>query len=368
MRPAFSNALYYPTIDIRNTDWLKTAVLFWDSISTIVPESLSSPYEQRDTQYLHDIGFLRPLYVNPDDNSVIGIEEDILALLNSPEFAQTICSPQPIQYWGISDSKMSHGVMHYLKRFNGFEGHNNILSKETSRELRRIRRQYGSNIYLFNAKFAHVYMTTLANKLCEDHSLGMITDNYPCFTIGNTAKLGNQTELRPLDYTLRHRTRHRLEQGLLLNYIIGGLSISPDTALSDVVSFKEHHKDELGRFRIQLAKLTQNFAVDTPIALMQQEVKDLYDNEFMPALNELKSALKGSRIKWLTETFLKVSLLSVGATSIPASLLKLPTELALLAEIGLSVIASAVSYNVDKKQFLRENPYSYLFSINREWT
>lgn len=82
MRPAFSNALYYPTIDIQNTDWLKTAILFWDSISTIVPESLRNPYKVRDTQYLSDIGFLRPLYVNSDDKSVIGIEKDILEALN----------------------------------------------------------------------------------------------------------------------------------------------------------------------------------------------------------------------------------------------------------------------------------------------
>lgn len=39
MRPAFLNALYYPSIDITNINWLKTAVLFWDSVSIIVPES-----------------------------------------------------------------------------------------------------------------------------------------------------------------------------------------------------------------------------------------------------------------------------------------------------------------------------------------
>lgn len=44
MRPAFTRALYYPFIDIQNSDWLKTAVLFWDCISTIVPESHQHPY------------------------------------------------------------------------------------------------------------------------------------------------------------------------------------------------------------------------------------------------------------------------------------------------------------------------------------
>ena len=107
--------------------------------------------------------------------------------------------------------------------------------------------------------------------------------------------------------------------------------------------------------------------MDKPIAILQQEIRDLYNNEFLPALNDFKAALKGSRIKWFTETCLKVSLLSASATGVPMALLGLPVEQALFAGMGVSVIASAVSYNVDKERYLRENPYSYLLSINREW-
>ena len=35
----FDSALYYPTKDIHNEAWLKSAALFWDRIETIVPES-----------------------------------------------------------------------------------------------------------------------------------------------------------------------------------------------------------------------------------------------------------------------------------------------------------------------------------------
>jgi len=37
----FSKALYYPTIDISDEGWLKTAYLFWDGVRTIVPESIA---------------------------------------------------------------------------------------------------------------------------------------------------------------------------------------------------------------------------------------------------------------------------------------------------------------------------------------
>lgn len=370
MRPAFSNALYYPTIDIEDTSWLKTAILFWDSISTIVPESLTHPYKQPDTQYLADIGFLRPLYVNSDDKSVVGIEEDILDLLFSPEFIQAIYSPRSHRYNGIWSDKISYKLRGYLSVFSEVGIYGEKMSWGIREEIRHFNRHLGSQeIYYFDTEFAYIYMITLANKLCEDHSLGMVTNDVPCFNIGNIARLGNQTTIRPEDRFRSRRPRdHQLEQGILLNFIISGLSISPDTALTDIISFKNHHRDELGRFRTQLAKLTQNLDGNKPIDVMKQEISDLYSNEFMPAFNDFKEALASSRIKWFTETFLKVSLLSASATGVPMALLGMPVEQAIFAGMGVSVIASAVSYSIDKKHFLRENPYSYLLSINREWT
>lgn len=370
MPHAFSNALYYPTIDILNTNWLKTAILFWDSISTIVPESLNQPYEQLDTQYLADIGFLRPLYVNSDNKSVIAIEDDIINLMHSPEFLQVFCNSQRNNYSGIWKGKISRRVIDNLKQLsiNGIYGEK--MSERIRNELRHISNHLNdTEIFYLDEQFSYIYMIVLASKLCDDHSLGMITDNIPCFTIGNAARLGNQTTTRPEDRFRNRRPReHQMEQGLLLDYIIKGLSISPDTTFADIVAFKSHHRDELGRFKIQLANLTANFAVDEPIDILQQKISDVYNNEFKPAYNALKAALKSSRIKSFTESFLKISLLSTSTTSVSTTLLGMPLEQSIVAGIGVSVIASAISYNADKKKSLQENPYSYLLSINREWT
>lgn len=98
MRAAFSNALYYPTIEIRDTDWLKTALLFWDSISTIVPEQVKEPYREYDTQYLADINFLRSLTINSDNKSVVAIEEDIIQMMQSTEIGHMIFNPELSKY------------------------------------------------------------------------------------------------------------------------------------------------------------------------------------------------------------------------------------------------------------------------------
>lgn len=368
MRPAFSNALYYPDIDIKNTNWLRTAILFWDSISTIVPESLTHPYNQPDTQYLADIGFLRPIYVNSNNKSVIGIEEDILDLLLSPEFIQVICSRQAHRYDGIWNDKLSYKVRDYIVDFLD----SSIYSEKMSWRLREEIQHFGYFLdkkgrYYFDKEFAYIYMIILANKLCEDYSLGMITDNFPCFNIGNTVKYGSQPTIQPEDYFRNKRPKdHQLEQGILLNFIINGISISPDSTIADIISFKNKHQDELRRFRTQLSKLTKDLDGYKSIDVMKEEISDLYNNEFIPSFNELKAALTDSRIQWFTNTFFKVSLLSASTTGIPMAILGMPIEQALFASMGISVIASSISYNVEKKQVLRNNPYSYLLSINRE--
>lgn len=196
----------------------------------------------------------------------------------------------------------------------------------------------------------------------------MVTDNVFFSNIGNNLRLCNQATKMPNHnvYTRRFRAPH-LEQGLLLDYIIKGLSISPDTDLEDIVSFKEKHRDELGRFKIELANLTKGVESGQPLNALKEDISNKYKNEFTPAFDNFKAALNDSGIKWLTETFLKVSLTTTSATSVPMALLGMPVPQALCAGAGISVIASVISYNIQKREALRNNPYSYLLSINNQW-
>lgn len=80
---AFTKALFYPTIDIQNENWLKTAILFWDEIFTIVPASYDNPYQEQATRFLHNEGILKPFFVNPDRDFIEELSDDTLNYLNS---------------------------------------------------------------------------------------------------------------------------------------------------------------------------------------------------------------------------------------------------------------------------------------------
>lgn len=148
----------------------------------------------------------------------------------------------------------------------------------------------------------------------------------------------------------------------MTNSIIQGVEIKPSSSLVDIVKFRNRHRDELGLFRTNIAKLTQNVSKDKPFEAIRQEVEDIYKDEFLPSYNNFKSALSGSGIKWVSDNFMKVSVISTSATA----LLGITLPHALIAGAGFSLITSLISYNQDKREKLRTNPYSYLLLANRQ--
>jgi hypothetical protein len=158
-----------------------------------------------------------------------------------------------------------------------------------------------------------------------------------------------------------------LAPGLLSQLAIQRVAVAPDTPIDRLLDFRERHKDELALFRTKIEQLTSAVEADLPAEALRQRVSDLYTNEVEPAMGSLKSALHGRRIRWLGEGLLKTAFLSAGSsTMLVAAGLAVPT--ALLAGAGLSLIVSGTMYNVDKRESLRSNPYSYLLSLERELT
>ena len=369
MPHTFSNALYYPSIDIKNSDWLKTAVLFWDTISTIVPSSIKTPYNTPETKYLESIGVLKPIIVSPRDISVVGIEDNILSILSSPEITNEIIDLSNSNFTRLYRSKMSSRVEEAIRKFQYSYLNSDELSFYLQEEIKRIINNDPPIYYYVNDSFSNLYMTVLANKLSEDNSLAMVTDSIPYFFTENHIKYGNQSEhLLYHNNNFWHARNQELAQGILLNYMVEGISIYPDTPLNEIISFKNKHRDELGHFKTELAKLTRGYEnSNLPLDYLQNEIKNVYENEFFPAFSDLKSALNDFNIQSIINTIFKASVITASSTGIPAILMNLPIEKAIFAGIGLSVIASVVNYRVEKRELLRNNPYSYLLSIKKEW-
>lgn len=364
---AFTTALYYPWIDVRDESWLKNALLYWENIRTIVPESIDDPYTTRTAKEAYEAELLQPLYVESRMQVINELTDDVLKYLDSPEGTEVLMTRDIRDYQLIHPDKLPSEIRELV------DIHPDKLSERVEGELRSRLSSNSQEWIAVDGRFASFYMTLLATRLSENSGVGLLTDMAANSKLANAAKLDAN-----LRFPSRRRSRNTydgyrqtqnispsLAQGVLADLIFERIKIDPDTSLKNLLKFRRENADELGRFRVKLAELTKNISSEQSIERLQQEVNDIFINEVNPSINALKKGLTSSNIKWVTEGFLKVSCFSAPPTSLPLALIGLSIPHALLAGAGVSLVASLILYNCDKAEKLRQNPYSYLLTAER---
>jgi hypothetical protein len=347
---AFSQALYYPWIDIRDEHWLKAAALYWDTVYTIVPESVTSPYNESASKRLADEGILRPLHISSDAPEVESLAEDVLAFVNTQEAGELFFDPMGLRH-RIHVGKLPYSL-HSLS----------LNRQKLPFLLRRKFDEIGRNSEWIDVEpeFGHFYMTLLATRLAQSRGLGLLTPSFPSARLASRARAGSALNI---DYA-SYRDPRELAEGTLIDLTLGQVSIDPNVTLDKLLRFRKQHHDELAHLRAKLGELVATVPDDKSITAIQQHVCDLIANEVEPALADLKAALEAAGVKTLTEGLLRVSFLSAAPTSaLIASGISVP--LALAAGAGISLAATGVLLAVEKRKAIRENPFAYLLSIER---
>lgn len=352
----FSKALYYPSIDIKDGEWLKSAILFWDEINTIVPNSINEPYKNYCTQYLESEGIIKPIFIDSSSKYVEGIISDFSKFINSNAGIQMLND-------SIGDTKNLDFIVQMAIL------HEDKMSVHLINEIQRIGRfEFDERgFYHLNPKFISFYMTLLANRISEDKSLALVTNNSLNIQLAETIRYDNDVSSifctkYNREYSIPHIT---LKQGLLTNFVIDNIRISETTPLEDIITFRNHYKDELAKFRINLAKLVDSVDTANSFEALHQNIQTIYTDEFTPAYNDLKKALKSSSIKWVFDNLSKLCVFSMSTTAVPV-MLGVSMPQAVFWGAGVSAVSSAIAYNVDKSEKLRKNPYSYLLKVNKE--
>jgi hypothetical protein len=374
-----NQALFYPWIEIKDDQWLKTSLLYWDEFRTIVPESLRNPYNTDSTIALSDEGLLQPIRVRSDLDEIEDLADSVLTYLSTNEGARIVASN------GHRGSVIHEEKLPY--QFEKFADiHPEKLPHRVRDELRHLFRKSNrdGSWLTVDSGFADYYMTLLATKLSERTGASLVTDNSMAndlaVAIHLDAPLGQRAGQtigeewhgrrhwhRDYDaYGPRRRCPAAVAEGLLANLAISKINISEQTPIQDLIEFKRKYSDEFGRFHKAIHDLCSGIEGDVPVEALQERVSTIYRNELEPSLNSLKAALDGKKIKWKAEGLMKLAFMSASSYSALA-VAGLSTPVALLAGAGISLTAMGVLHNIEKRDQIRNDPFAYLLSAEREF-
>ena len=364
----FESALYYPTIDIHNERWLKSAVLFWDRIETIVPESEDHPYRRRSTRILQEEGFLFPRVVNPFCEEVSGLEQDVIRFMDTPEGKKSFIKP-----WGVSAVSMAN--RRYLTedreynddrrrayltdKMSGIYRDFYIHVEKLPMMLReRLAGHVNEDGYVWASRgFMSFYMTLLANRICQNNRLALLTDRV------NQNNLSNKILLEGLAPAGQRAREQKMKRGMMYQIIMDDIKIPPNTRMETIVQYKKDRRHELALFRAEMDRLTAFDIEGMNAKDIEHEIWSIYTKQVKPAMDGVKATLKDSGINWWSGlgtcvfTGLIPAVLGFGTD--------MKTNIAIGASECLGLALTTVPY-VRKRMELSGSPYSYLVKLDRQ--
>lgn len=365
-----SSALYYPYIDITNEQWLRSAVLFWDSIRTIVPFSNRDPYSSALARELNDEGVLEPVRVHSDMEEIEDLTDTVLDYLTDPAAASVMYGSDTHLTKRIHPQEMPHMIREWA----------DLHPEKLPYMIRSCLDQEPSEggWYRVAPGFANFYMTLLASRLSERLGLSLVTESTSADQLAVTVHRGKPLGSADAQFRPGHRGRHfeafgprktlptSVSPALLIDAVVQHIALPKHVPAKDLLRFKRDHKEELALFRREIARLATDIPKDASVEALRQAVADQYEAQVVPALSSLRQSLRAQ--KWDTgfNGFLKFSFFSTAPTSV-AILAGLPQSVALVAGAGISITASAVLLANQRRKTRMESPYSYLLSLERQW-
>ncbi len=150
-------ALYYPSMEFNNVDWLKGMLLFWDGIRRIVPNSYK-PYDNYDVEAFIDAGIIESIDPGKDAANIANEFRDKLENL----------------YNGAA-------ALDWIKRPQDYEKHYRIHPEKVDARLRNVLSSREISLATkdwlnVSEEFGRFYMFYLANAMAEKRELAKITD------------------------------------------------------------------------------------------------------------------------------------------------------------------------------------------------
>jgi hypothetical protein len=398
----FGKALYYPTIDVEDTTWLKSAMLFWDSIHTIAPKSIENPYQLPETMICANEGYLSPIHPEVDQDILDELGELIVEAsfehdslnnhlkifpanltnsdLDASDVYKTISS-NAYETIRLRSGKISRTILRNISthvlleaipdkmkfqalldkiddigRLN-FKGSNNPEYEQVTNQFRSMFRDkslYDDTWITMESDFANVYLSALALKLGEKHTLSPLTNNKMAASL-------NRSMISASNY----RGEYASSDSTLLSLVMEGIQIDPETPIKKIIAFRQKRSHQLAELAGHFDELKQTFDLENDLTDTHLNAQKIMCNKIQPGLKKLKSELKSQSIQSIWNGIHTATTFSIPTSSAAAYVLSEPLILGATAAVTLANLG--MKHYTAKQQAKRNSPYTYLLDLEKKF-
>ncbi|MFT4077805.1 DUF6236 family protein [Rhodomicrobium sp.] len=395
-------ALYYPYIDIRDGGWLRSAVLFWDKVQTIVPTSIPHPYNSADTKICEEEGYLHPLRCDMHQELLEELGRRVFKLLDDPEWnlrltgsghqdsvkgslvhadkigrriksrLEEIVGIHPdkmppalrtlaIQSGGLemlSAEKLSPELRQIFRHFDMYRMHPEKLSHELQHILRHQLRRYEEGDWIVvSGRFAEVYMSALAALLAKEVQVSPLTNEEPSSGVNLRCLIDDVSASGPA-----------AARGALVSVVMEGLKVDPETPMTKLLAFRKNRTDQLAELSGLFDDLKLKIEKSSSAKELEEGAKGLFENKIRPGLTKLKKELKTQTIHSVWEGVQRGVTVSVPASGVLAYATGFSGAMLLGAGAFITLADVGIKSYLARAKTRASSPYTYLLDVERKFS
>lgn len=357
---SFGHALYYPHINLTNKNWIKHALLLWDHISRIVPQTIEPMDEEDIIRIKYESGFIKDYRPENEDTSDAfrGFSEVIVPLIESDHFFNNRFFDREISTRNYTrDYQNKKGFFSDMVKSSGTYIHVEKMTpilKEYLFEkgLALPGRHEWENWVKIDGEIGLLYMTFFAKSISKNKSLPIVTDVEQSFS----ASLCFEPSINS-DY----RDQFEYKLGNLLIETIVPKNIN-DIPLDKILEIRRKYSDERTGFFKEIADLTNSITgIDNSAALL--DALNQHSKVILKETKHLEKLYNTHKIETINK-FLTISI----PTTLASLTEYVPDKVKPLVVAGGVMFGIVAAVNAVKKEKLeiRSNPKSYLLNLKSE--
>lgn len=349
----FHEAIYYPHIEIRDPSWLRSSLLLWDKIKTIVPDEHEGGYFNTDMRHCYDERMIEEIRIRNHPQCIENASNFMIE--NWEQISKNIRNNSNYgfrRHYSGSDNYFIHPSKLSIKLSEKFRETFYEFKDQAEAEVQNRNSYYrddrDSDWIAVDNDFSIAYMSLLADDISQSTKSHAITEYH-----GFKPPYANTYPNHASDF----------RSNKLIDIIIENTIIDPDVDIRKIIKFRKERRDQLDALHGYIYSMKELIEKDSYI----EDAKRVYETKIKPEINAIRGELDSYTIGWMSGGLLSFCAAPDMSSAI-ADMFSVSPVTALSATAGIILVGS-IGFPM-RQRVIKKNTHSlaYLMNVNTRFS